>query len=177
MNKKTIQAIFITLFLTFMTLVVITNAQTGGGYDLTWSTIDGGGGSSSGGSFLLNGSIGQPDAGALSGGDYNLQGGFWHSNCVPPAVVTPTIALLNNDVELSWSLVNNAVSYNIYRDNDPYFVGTAVYANTTTSLWPDPGAAGNPAANHYYLIRAVGCNESGNSQRMGVFNFALVPGS
>lgn len=55
-------------------------AQTGGGYDLTWSTIDAGGGSSAGGSYQLSGTLGQPDAGApLSGGGYVLSGGFWAS--------------------------------------------------------------------------------------------------
>ena len=53
-------------------------AQTGGGYDLTWSTIDAGGGSSAGGSYQLTGTLGQPDAGTtLSGGSYSLSGGFW----------------------------------------------------------------------------------------------------
>jgi hypothetical protein len=52
-------------------------AQSGGGYDLTWSTIDGGGGASSGGSYDLRGTIGQWDAGAMAGGDYTLEGGFW----------------------------------------------------------------------------------------------------
>ena len=47
------------------------------GYDLSWSSIDGGGGMSSDGSYTLNGSIGQPDAGALSGSGYTLNGGFW----------------------------------------------------------------------------------------------------
>ena len=55
-----------------------TLAQTGGGYDLTWSTIDGGGGSSAGSGYQLSGTLGQPDAGAtLSGGGYSLSGGFW----------------------------------------------------------------------------------------------------
>ena len=53
-------------------------AQTGDGFDLTWSTIDGGGGSSSGGGYSLSGTIGQPDAGAMSGGGYSLAGGFWN---------------------------------------------------------------------------------------------------
>ena len=53
-------------------------AQTGGGYDLTWSTIDGGGGTSTGGAYSLSGTIGQPDAGNLSGGVYTLNGGFWN---------------------------------------------------------------------------------------------------
>jgi len=47
------------------------------GYDLSWYTIDGGGAFSTGGSYSLGGSIGQPDAGSLSGGSYQLNGGFW----------------------------------------------------------------------------------------------------
>lgn len=54
-------------------------AQSGGGYDLSWNTIDGGGGTSTGGAYTLSGTIGQPDAGTLSspGGTYTLNGGFW----------------------------------------------------------------------------------------------------
>ena len=62
-------------------------AQTGGGYDLTWSTIDGGGASpgspgsdaSTGGDYALSGTIGQPDARTkfMTGGGYTLLGGFW----------------------------------------------------------------------------------------------------
>lgn len=55
----------------------ITSAQTGGGYDLTWSTIASGGGRSAGGAYVLEGTIGQPDAGLMSGGAYVLVGGFW----------------------------------------------------------------------------------------------------
>jgi hypothetical protein len=32
---------------------------------------------STGGGYTLGGTVGQPDAGALSGGDYVLGGGFW----------------------------------------------------------------------------------------------------
>ena len=55
------------------------NAQTGGGYDLTWSTIDSGGQMfSTGNGYELGGTIGQSDAGTLTGtGGYELQGGFW----------------------------------------------------------------------------------------------------
>ncbi len=55
-------------------------AQSGGGYDLSWSTIDGGGYTfSQGGGYTLGGTIGQPDAGEMNGGGYTLQGGFWGS--------------------------------------------------------------------------------------------------
>ena len=59
-------------------------AQTGGGYDLTWNSIDGGGATfSTGGGYSLGGTIGQADAGSASGGSYSLSGGFWAG--IPPA--------------------------------------------------------------------------------------------
>jgi hypothetical protein len=48
-----------------------------GQYELSWYTIDGGGGRSSGGDFTLTGTIGQPDAAYSSGDNYELLGGFW----------------------------------------------------------------------------------------------------
>ncbi|MHC4657994.1 MAG: dockerin type I repeat-containing protein [Planctomycetota bacterium] len=50
-------------------------AQTGGQYELSWSTIDGGG-TSTGGSYILSGTIGQPDAAYSAGGGYEVFGGF-----------------------------------------------------------------------------------------------------
>src|SRR5207248_3536934 len=50
------------------------NAQS---YSIDSFTIGGGGGASSADRYTLNGTIGQPDAGTLSGGSYALQGGFW----------------------------------------------------------------------------------------------------
>jgi cell division septation protein DedD len=58
-------------------------------YDLSWNTVDSGGGTSSGGSYELSGTIGQPDAGMLSGGSYTLLGGFWGGISAPPSP-TPT---------------------------------------------------------------------------------------
>jgi hypothetical protein len=56
----------------------VVRAQTGGPYDLSWSTVDGGGHTfSTGGDYSLGGTIGQPDPGLLTGGDYTLGGGFW----------------------------------------------------------------------------------------------------
>ncbi len=52
-------------------------AQTGGGYSLTWSTTDGGGGTVSGGNYTMSGTAGQPDAATLTGGNYTVAGGFW----------------------------------------------------------------------------------------------------
>ena len=67
-------------------------AQSGGGYDLSWSTVDGGGTESSGGSYTLTGTAGQPDAGGVhSGGGYGLVGGFWAATAV--VSVSPTAAV------------------------------------------------------------------------------------
>ena len=54
-------------------------ALAAGNYQIAWSTIDGGGGSSQStdGQYTLNGTIGQPDAGIAVGGEYTLNGGFW----------------------------------------------------------------------------------------------------
>jgi hypothetical protein len=54
-------------------------AQSGGPYEITSWTIDGGGiSNASGGPYTLSGTIGQTDAGpTLSAGSYDLSGGFW----------------------------------------------------------------------------------------------------
>jgi hypothetical protein len=58
-------------------------AQSGGGYDLSWSTVDSGGETfSTGGVYTLGGTAGQPDAGLLMGGSYTLGGGFWGGGAV-----------------------------------------------------------------------------------------------
>lgn len=58
-------------------LPALAHAQSGGSFSLSWSTIDGGGGTSSAGKYQVMGTTGQPDAGVLSGGNFKLQGGFW----------------------------------------------------------------------------------------------------
>ena len=98
--------------------------------------------------------------------------------CSTPPVTNESVAAVGNDVQLSWS--SSEPTANIYREaNAPYFTPTSVYANDS-SPWndPDTGEIGNVAANYYYLLRATGsCGESGNSQRLGEFDFAIVPGN
>src|SRR6267143_1478397 len=60
-------------------------------YSMDWFTIDGGGGTSTGGLYLVSGTIGQHDAGTMSGGGYVLAGGFWG---IAYAVQTPGAPLL-----------------------------------------------------------------------------------
>jgi len=69
--------------------VSIVAAQTGGGYDLTWGTIAGGGDTALGSGYAIAGTFGQSDAGAQSGGDYALIGGFWASTA--SGAITPVL--------------------------------------------------------------------------------------
>jgi LPXTG-site transpeptidase (sortase) family protein len=72
------------LLVLFFLPAAIVLAQSGG-YDLSWWTVDGGGATfSTGGSYRLGGTIGQPDAGELSGGSYTLYGGFWNRDFASP---------------------------------------------------------------------------------------------
>ncbi len=63
---------------TFLLVVVLLlTASASADYDINWYSIDGGGGQSSGGTYIVRGTIGQPDAAVSVGGDYELLGGFW----------------------------------------------------------------------------------------------------
>ncbi len=63
----------IKVILLLLWLTSIANAN----YNISWHTIDGGGGTSTGGQYTLTGTIGQLDAGYSAGGNYELLGGFW----------------------------------------------------------------------------------------------------
>jgi len=76
-------------------------AQTGGGYDLSWNTLQPGGGiASTGGGFDVSGALGPASAAHVVGGGFDLQGGFWQrlpgvtGVGDPPAFVPKTFALL-----------------------------------------------------------------------------------
>ncbi len=82
--RKPVMRLMLLIALTLV-LASLALAQTGGGYDLTWNTVDGGGGTSIGGTYELGGTVGQPDAGVLSGGGHILAGGFWSGTAAAAA--------------------------------------------------------------------------------------------
>ena len=63
----------------FFSLETSSNAQAGGSFDLSHNVIAGGGESHlAGGVFTVDGTLGQPQAGTVSGGgNFELRGGFW----------------------------------------------------------------------------------------------------
>ena len=67
-----------------LSMILCIGSLTFGDYDISWYSIDGGGASSSAGDYTVIGSIGQPDAGQMSGEDYSVEGGFFagSSGCV-----------------------------------------------------------------------------------------------
>lgn len=87
-------------------LLVLSFAAVAGAqnYSIDWSTVDGGGGTSTGGVFRVSGTIGQPDAGKMSGGNFTVDGGFWSLF----AIQTPGAPLLSitltstNTARVSW---------------------------------------------------------------------------
>jgi hypothetical protein len=74
-------------------------------YPIDWSTLDGGGGTSTGGAYSVSGTIGQPDAGMMSGGNFSLSGGFWPGIIVSSTGEAPTLFIqqAGDSVILSWS--------------------------------------------------------------------------
>ncbi|MEK6799494.1 MAG: hypothetical protein AABZ12_11050 [Planctomycetota bacterium] len=63
---------------TFAVVLAMTASAPAQQYEISRYTIDGGGVMrSTGGAFELSGTIGQPDAGAMTGGGFELTGGFW----------------------------------------------------------------------------------------------------
>jgi len=88
-------------------------------FSIDWFTIDGGGGTSAGGVYSISGTIGQPDAGHLTGGTFTLDGGFWGLTAAvqsPPAPLLRIFLTTTNTVVVAWpapstgfSLQQNAV--------------------------------------------------------------------
>ena len=96
-TKRTLPAI---VALSLLMLATAVSAQpAGGGPEINWYTIDGGGGTSTGGTFSLSGTIGQPDAGGpMTGGTFSLTGGFWPG--AVPLETCPSDINNNNSVEV-----------------------------------------------------------------------------
>lgn len=64
----------------------LVSARTNDGYDLSWWTVDGGGGVlGTCDGYSLSGTAGQWDAHVLADGGYTLAGGFWGGGEAPVA--------------------------------------------------------------------------------------------
>lgn len=116
------------LSLMFSLLAVSARAQ----FSIDWFTIDGGGGTSTGGVYSVSGTIGQPDAGAMSGGNFTIQGGFWG---ILAAIQSPGSPLLrvvltgSNTVVVAWPAPS--AGFSLQQNAD---LGTANWVSTTNGV-------------------------------------------
>jgi len=120
-----IHQIIISTGVTFFTTAAL--AQS---FSIDRFAIAGGGGTSSGGDFTLNGTIGQQDAGATSGGNYSLAGGFWSASQTPQPVrsVITKVWLVGNELRLRFTGIPGRIYY-------------VERAHSVTGPWPDRLAA------------------------------------
>ena len=101
----------------------------------------------------------------------------------PVSLPWVNIAALNaTDLHLSWTPSDPGYDYfDIFWDAAPYFQpANSPLATITASpwQWDDSGALGDPASNHFYLIRGLRYNEGETlSNRVGEFDFGLTPGA
>ena len=65
----------ITLIIVVVAVLMLMPRMGVASYEISWRTIDGGGGPISGGNYTLTSTFGQADAGRLSGGTYTIDGG------------------------------------------------------------------------------------------------------
>ena len=149
-------------FLTIMTAAIAlatglaAHAQSGGVFAVTRSSFSSGG-TSAGGVFAVTGTIGQPDAGRLSGGAFTLRGGY---GGVVGAVQTPgaprlSIALDQRTVTVSWTARPRA--FVLEQAPDPAAmpslwtsVTLPYVTNATTINVVEPV----PLSNRFYRLRA-----------------------
>jgi hypothetical protein len=100
-------------------------AQTGGGYNLTWNSLDcGSPETSSGGAYSLGGTTGQADGGSLAGGGYTLQGGYHQGSVTPTdapgsdATDAGALVLRLHGTSPNPFAANTAIAFSVGRDSD-----------------------------------------------------------
>ena len=131
--------------MTLLAALAVAQVQT---YNLDWSTMDGGGGTSTGGVYSVSGTIGQLDAsGSMSGGSYSITGGFWALYAVQtPGAPLLTITRSGNNVIVSWPSPSTGFSLQqngtLNTANWINFGGT-VNSNSTTMSVSIPSPTGN----------------------------------
>ncbi|MDM8566803.1 Calx-beta domain-containing protein [Candidatus Halobeggiatoa sp. HSG11] len=112
-------------------------------YDLSWNTVDGGGERSTGGTYTLEGTVGQHDAGAVNGGTYDLNGGFWQAEDVkiisiddPTAVTEGDTGTIDIDFTVSLDAADSQAIKVDYTtaDDTATTAGSDYTAITTTTL-------------------------------------------
>jgi hypothetical protein len=147
------------------------HAQSGGGFDLSWNAVTGGGSTSSaGGGFDLGGSIGQGLAATSSGGDFKLYGGFWNPGAQAPVGVgeplpgalrfvllparpNPLVATSTIEFELAETRSARLAIYDVTGQRVRLLVDELLAAGRQRVTWDGRSDFGAPVANGIYFAR------------------------
>ena len=100
-----------------------------GDYEISWSSIDGGGGRGSGGQYTLMATIGQPDASWGEGGNYELLGGF-----LPGSVEPGLLVLTLNGGETLRAWETHEITWDSWGD-DPITDVEIQYSDDNGNSW------------------------------------------
>lgn len=133
-----------------LTSLLATSAVAPAQLAINTYTIDGGGVmNSTGGAFALSGTVGQADAGVMTGGVFTLHGGFW----VETAVVASCAGHRRGDANCD-GIVNNF-------DIDPWIAGLVfaaemdppasyLSAGASAACWPHRDCWGDANCDHMF---------------------------
>ena len=117
------------LTILIVTTTVAAATAFGQSFSIDSFTVAGGSGTSTGGAFAVSGTIGLPDAGARSGGNYSLAGGFWGAIQTPsPVSSVINLWVVGNEVHLRFTGIPGRIYY-------------VERAHSVTGPWPDRLAA------------------------------------
>lgn len=124
-------------------------------YDISWYKIAGGGGTSSGSNFTLSGTIGQPDAGVMSGGTYAISGGFWgiYSVVQMPGSPLLTITHSGSSVVISWPTPTS--NFTLQQNNSVSNAGGWGAVSQTTNSASGTNSVTIPATGGQLFFRLV----------------------
>jgi hypothetical protein len=87
-------------------------------YSIDWFTIDSGGGTSTGGVFSVSGTIGQPDAGHMSGGTFTLDGGFWGIIAAVQMPGAPLLSITRSGASVIVSWPSPSAGYSLQQNTN-----------------------------------------------------------
>ena len=134
-------------------LAISASAQN---YSIDWYTIDGGGGTSTGGVYQVSGTIGQPDAGHMAGGNFSLDGGFWGIIAAVQTPGAPTLRVVlssTNTVIVAWPAPST--SFNLQQNAA---VGTTNWTSVTNFQYTVGGEyqviISPPTGNRFYRLKS-----------------------
>jgi hypothetical protein len=134
-----------------LALTCVVHAQT---YSIDWYTIDGGGDTSTNSQYSLSGTIGQPDAGRMTGGSFTLDGGFWGIIAavqIPGGPVLRVVLTGTNTVVVAWP--NPSTGFALQENGAVGAPGWSAVTNPISVVGSENQVIiAPPAANRFYRL-------------------------